>query len=87
MKEKPLKIYNKYGDHIYVAAFLDRSSLKAVKDEILLKDLPGTENGKEWYVYDHKKKAVDKYDGFTYEIKPGEANLYQLFLPLENSRW
>ena len=78
MKEKPLKIYNKYGDHIYVAAFLDRSSLKAVKDEILLKDLPGTENGKEWYVYDHKKKAVDKYDGFTYEIKPGEANLYQL---------
>lgn len=33
-------------------AFLDRSSLKAVKDEILLKDLPGTENGKEWYVYD-----------------------------------
>ena len=25
-----------------------------------------------------KKKAVDKYDGFTYEIKPGEANLYQL---------
>ena len=78
MKEKPLKIYNKYGDHIYVAAFLDRSSLKAVKDEILLKDLPGTENGKEWYVYDHKKKAVDKYDGFTCEIKPGEANLYQL---------
>ena len=78
MKEKPLKIYNKYEDHIYVAAFLDRSSLKVVKDEILLKDLPGAENGKEWYVYDHKRKTVEKYDGFTYEIQPGEASLYQL---------
>lgn len=78
MKEKPLKIYNKYEDHIYVATFLDCSSLKAVKDEILLNDIPGMENGKKWYVYDHKRKTVRTYDGFFYEINPGEANLYQL---------
>lgn len=78
--KKPLKVYNRWGTSIYVSAFLSREA-KECEDVIRLEDIPGTEAGKSYWVYDFAGKKVSGYEdgkGFFYHITPGEAALYQL---------
>jgi hypothetical protein len=82
MKGRPLKVYNRCQEILYVAAFLDRSA-GTCEDVLDPRQIPGTQGQQEWYVYDQQGGCIEKYDrerGFSYTLSPGEARLFQ-FIP------
>ncbi|HCI73303.1 MAG TPA: hypothetical protein DHV42_02030 [Lachnospiraceae bacterium] len=85
MIKRPLKVYNRYRESIYIAAFLDREAGPC--DGVLdLQQIPGTQGHQAWWIYDRQGRCIERYDrekGFSFRILPGEARLFQLIPSVE----
>lgn len=89
--KKPLKIYNSYEDTKYVAAFslTEQKEAEVLEDQILLTQIPGkaAADAQEYVVYDwfgQTVRMLDSQKGYSYQLKAGDAALYQLVPVIED---
>ena len=80
LKTKPLKVYNRFGDTVYVGVFWDKMP-EGSADILRVEDIPGLKADRVYRVYDHLRHTVSLYDpqaGYPLEKKHRKAGLYSL---------
>lgn len=84
LKAHPLKIFNRFGDTIYVAVFrgMEAASSKGV---LKIEEIPGIDTEKNYWVYSPAAGQAVRYDrnnGYSFAIEEEKAMLLQI-IPVE----